>query len=111
MKRLYVIFSIFAVVSAALAVRIAMLINDDEIAAVSAGKGSYTVKSVSSYGGIYDCNMLPLVNCKEKYEAVVIPNSSGAVRIQPYLVDWDAYYSGISGSLPFLCEVNPNAYE
>lgn len=111
MKRIYVIISIFAAVSAALAVRLALLINDDEIAAVSAGKGSYTIKSVSSYGGIYDCNMLPLVNCREKYEAVVIPNSSGAVRIQPYLVDWDAYYSGISGSRPFLCEVTSAAYE
>ena len=62
MKRLYVILSFFAAVSIALAVRLALLINDDEIAAVSVGKGSYTVKSVSSYSGIYDCNMLPLVN-------------------------------------------------
>lgn len=111
MKRIYVILSLFAAISLTLSVRLAMLINDDEIAAVSVGKGSYTVKSVNSYGGIYDCNMLPMVNCREKYEAVIVPNSSGAVRIQPYLVDWDNYYSGISGSRPFLCEVTSAAYE
>ncbi|MCM1329437.1 MAG: penicillin-binding protein 2 [Ruminococcus sp.] len=110
MKRIYVIISIFALISAALIVRLIGLINDDEITAVSAGKGTYTVKSVVGYGGIYDCNMLPLVNCTEKYDAVVIPNSSGAVRIQPYLLGWDAYYSGISGTRPFLCEVSPAAY-
>ncbi|MCM1479627.1 MAG: hypothetical protein NC085_07965, partial [Muribaculaceae bacterium] len=63
MKRIYVIISIFALISAALIVRLIGLINDDEITAVSAGKGTYTVKSVVGYGGIYDCNMLPLVNC------------------------------------------------
>lgn len=101
----------FAVLSAALSVRLGLLTYSDEIAAASVGKGTYTVRSVSGYGGIYDCNMLPLVNCSEKYEAVIVPNSSGAVRIQPYLSDRETYYDGISGRVPFLCEVTSSAYE
>lgn len=109
MKRIYVIMFMFAAVSAALGVRLARLARSDEIAAASLGKGAYTVKTAGGRGGIYDCNMLPLVNCSEKYEAVIVPNSSGAVRIQPYLVDTETYYEGISGRAPFLCRVTPEA--
>lgn len=111
MKRIYITLFMFAAISAALVARLAFLAYSDEIAAASLGKGIYTVKSVSGWGGIYDCNMLPLVNCSEKYEAVIVPNSSGAVRIQPYLADFETYYSGISGKTPFLCEVTSSAYE
>ena len=108
MKRLIAVSLIFAAVSLFLAARLGFLINDDEIAAASVGNGSYTIKSVGEYGGIYDCNLIPLVNRSEKYEAVVIPNNDSAIRIQPYVLDWDTYYSGISGRLPFLCSVKPD---
>lgn len=110
MDRLKAVIIIFITISVALSVRLAALISDDEIAAVSLGKGYYTVNSVGEYAGIYDCNMQPLVNYTEKYEAVIIPSHSSALKIQPYLVDWDTYYSGISGNLPFLCRVTPDAY-
>ena len=108
-KKMTALLILFSVVSVLLSARIFVLINDDEIAAVSSGKGYYTVKRVGEYAGIYDRNMQPLVNYSEKYEAVVIPNDSIAVKIQPYLLDWDTYYSGISGNLPFLCRVDPKA--
>lgn len=110
MKRMTAMLVLFCAVSVLLSARLFVLINDDEIAAVSSGKGYYTVRSAGEYAGIYDCNMQPLVNYGEKYEAVVIPNSSMAVKIQPYLLDRDTYYSGISGNLPFLCRVSPDAY-
>lgn len=107
MKRLFAVSVLFAAFSLLLAAKLGFLINDDEIAAASVGNGSYTIRSVGEYGGIYDCNMIPLVNRSEKYEAVVIPNNDNAIRLQPYVLDWDTYYSGISGRLPFLCSVKP----
>ena len=108
-KKMTALLVLFSLISALLSTRIFVLINDDEIAAVSSGKGYYTVKRVGEYAGIYDRNLQPLVNYGEKYEAVVIPNDSIAVKIQPYIIDWDTYYSGISGNLPFLCRVDPKA--
>lgn len=109
MKRLLSVLIIFCSAFAFIGIRLGFLVGDEEIAAASAGRGNYTVKAVGEYAGIYDCNMTPLVNCSEKYEAVIIPNHDSAIRAQPYVADWETYYSGISGRLPFLCRVSPEA--
>ena len=109
LSRLKIVFAAFILVSLALSARLMLLIKDDKIAAVSAGKGYYTVRSSCEYGGIYDCNMKPLVNYGDKYEAVVIPNSDSAVKIIPYIMDRETYYRGIMGNLPFLCRVSPES--
>lgn len=106
-----VIMAVYSLISLIITARLILLINDNEIAAVSSQKGIYTINSISEYAGIYDCNMNPLVNTSEKYEAVVIPNHSSAILIQPYLVDKKTYYDGIQRNLPFLCEVTEEAYE
>lgn len=111
LKRTVFVTVISAAVSAALVVRLALLINDSRIAAVSAQRGTYTLKSAGEYAGIYDCNLEPLVNCSEKYEAVIIPNHISSIRIQPYLTDMDRYYEGIENDLPFLCRVSEKALE
>lgn len=106
MNRRIFITIIFAVTAAVLTTRLAVLIGDSEIAAVSAQRGTYTLKSAGEYAGIYDCNLEPLVNCSEKYEAVIIPNHISSIRIQPYLLDMERYYEGIGRNLPFLCRVD-----
>ncbi len=106
MKRLKTVLIAFAAAGVVLTARLALLINDSEIAAVSAQKGTYTLKTVGEYAGIYGCNMEPLVNCSEKYEAVVIPNHISSIRIQPYVIDLERYYEGMKGNTPFLCEVD-----
>ena len=50
-----------------------------------------------------------LVNCSEKYSAVIIPNHISSIQLQPYIVDKDVYFRGIKGKMPFLCEVNEEA--
>ncbi|MDE5991462.1 MAG: hypothetical protein K2G87_00275, partial [Oscillospiraceae bacterium] len=94
MKRTIFVPIISVAISALLIARLAVLINDSEIAAVSARRGTYTLKTAGEYAGIYDCNLEPLVNCSEKYEAVIIPNHISSIRIQPYLLDMDRYYEG-----------------
>ena len=111
MNRRIFITIIFAVTAAVLTTRLAVLIGDSEIAAVSAQRGTYTLKSAGEYAGIYDCNLEPLVNCSEKYEAVIIPNHISSIRIQPYLLDMERYYEGIGRNLPFLCRVDEKAAE
>lgn len=111
MKRTIFVPIISIAVSALLIARLAVLINDSEIAAVSARRGTYTLKTAGEYAGIYDCNLEPLVNCSEKYEAVIIPNHISSIRIQPYLLDMDRYYEGIDKNLPFLCRVDERAAE
>lgn len=111
MKRTIFVTIISAAAAAVLIGRLAVLINDSDIAAVSAQRGTYTLKSTGEYAGIYDCNLEPLVNCSEKYEAVIIPNHISSIRIQPYLIDMDRYYNGIENDLPFLCRVSEKALE
>ena len=111
MKRTIFVPIISIAVSALLTARLAVLINDSEIAAVSARRGPYTLKTAGEYAGIYDCNLEPLVNCSEKYEAVIIPNHISSIRIIPYLLDMDRYYEGIDKNLPFLCRVDERAAE
>lgn len=109
MKRLKAVLTVSAAAAVCLAARLGFLITDSEIAAVSAGKGTYTLKSAGEYAGIYDCNMEPLVNCSEKYEAVIIPNHISSIRIQPYVTDMERYYNGLESRLPFLCGVSSEA--
>ncbi|MCM1024515.1 MAG: penicillin-binding transpeptidase domain-containing protein [Prevotella sp.] len=111
MKRTVFVPVISAAVSALLTARLAALINDSGIAAVSAQRGTYTLKTAGEYAGIYDCNLEPLVNLSEKYEAVIIPNHISSIRIQPYLLDPERYYEGIENNLPFLCRVSEKARE
>lgn len=111
MKRIVITVAVFSMIALVVLIRLVVLINDNEIAAVSAQKGAYTVKLTGEYAGIYDCNLEPLVNCTYKYEAVIIPNHKSAIQIQPYLIDKETYYNGISGNLPFLCEVTEKACE
>lgn len=111
MKRTIFVLVISAAVSALLIARLAVLINDSGIAAVSAQRGTYTLKTAGEYAGIYDCNLEPLVNCSEKYEAVIIPNHISSIRIQPYLLDMERYCEGIENNLPFLCRVSERAAE
>ena len=110
MKRVIIVLALFVSTAIGLSIRLFSLINDEKIAAASVGRGHYTVRSVGEYAGIYDCSLEPLVNLSEKYEAVVIPNHDSSIRIQPYLVDMDTYYNGISGRVPFLCRVTSDAY-
>lgn len=110
MNRLSVVLAAAAAVSAVLAAKLVLLLNNDEISAAALNKGTYTIKSVGEYAGIYDCNFKPLVNRSEKYEAVIIPNHDSAIRIQPYVADSETYYRGIQGNAPFLCEVTAEAY-
>ncbi len=109
MKRLKVVLIVSAAAAAVLTARLAALINDRDIATVSAQGGTYTLKSVGEYAGIYDCNLNPIVNCSERYEAVIIPNHISSIRIQPFVVDMTRYYDGMKGNTPFLCEVDEKA--
>ncbi|MCH5194494.1 MAG: penicillin-binding protein 2 [Oscillospiraceae bacterium] len=110
MKRVIIVLALFVSASIALSARLFSLINDEQIAAASVGRGHYTVRSVGEYAGIYDCSLEPLVNLSEKYEAVIIPDHDSSIRIQPYLADMDTYYNGISGRVPFICRVTYGAY-
>ena len=85
MKRTIFVTIISAAAAAVLIGRLAVLINDSRIAAVSAQRGTYTLKSAGEYAGIYDCNLEPLVNCSEKYEAVIIKDTAVPDRYGPLL--------------------------
>lgn len=85
--------------------KIITILTDDKISEAVSTNGTYTIKSVAKYADIYDCNMNSLVNCSEKYNAVIIPNHISSIQLQPYVVDTDAYINGIKGKMPFLCEV------
>jgi len=111
LNRLVFISIAAAAVSLIIAVRLAVIVNDNEIISVSDNIGTYTVKSMRSYAYIYDCNMKPLVNCSDKYSAVIIPNNISAIQLQPFILDKETYYDGISKNMPFLCEVTNDVVE
>lgn len=109
MSRIYSVSILVLLVASVIIVRIIAIINNDEVSMAASVNGTYTVKSIAKYADIYDCNMNLLVNCSEKYNAVIIPNHISSIQLQPYIVDTDAYFSGITGKMPFLCEVTEDA--
>ena len=109
MNKFFVISVISAVAAIAIAVKLVAIINDEEVSMASANNGTYTIKAVDRYANIYDCNMNLLVNCSDKYNAVIIPNHISSIKLQPYLIDKEKYYTGIKGKMPFLCEVTEEA--
>ncbi len=104
-KKLYIIEGVLILIGMIVLIKIGIIMNDDEITQVAVSRGQYTLSSVSSYGTIYDYRMNTLNNESIKYEAVINPNDDSVIRVQPYVKDYDIYYSGIKGNLPFLCEI------
>lgn len=109
MNKFFVIAVISALAAIVIVVKLVTIISDEEVSMASANNGTYTIKLVDRYANIYDCNMNMLVNCSEKYYAVIIPNHINSIRLQPYLVDKETYYNGIKEKMPFLCEVTEDA--
>lgn len=109
MKKIYTIALFLSFAAVIITIKLIMIINDENVSAAAANKGTYTITSIEKYAEIYDCNMLSLVNCSEKYNAVVIPNHISSIKLQPYLADTETYYNVIKGNLPFLCEVKKEA--
>ena len=105
MKKAYIVIFVLSIFALVTIIKLATIINNDTIKTAVANKGTYTINSVEKYGDIYDCNMNPIVNCLEKYNAVIIPNHLTSIQLQPYIIDTEAYYNGIIEDLPFLCEV------
>lgn len=105
LNRLYIIATIAAITALVIILKLIEIVNNDKIIDVSIKNGTYTIKTSSEYAGIYDCHMKPLVNCADMYNAVIIPNHISSIQLQPYIVDKEKYYNGISRNMPFLCEV------
>ncbi len=104
-KRMIGILAAVTAVSAALAARVYIIGSDENIVKASADRGQYHISDVCQYASVYDCKGERLNNLSFEYKAVVNPNSAEALKILPYVKDMDTYRSGMSGNLPFLCEV------
>lgn len=109
MKKMCFVAAVVILIALVIIVRIITIINNDEVSAAVANNGTYTIKSIAKYADIYDCNMNLLVNCSEKYNAVIIPNHISSIQLQPYIIDKGVYLRGIKGKMPFLCEVSEEA--
>lgn len=109
MKKIFILAIILFGLAFVIVIKLAAIINDEEISVAASNNGKYTFKIVGKYADIYDCNMEPLVNCSSKYTAVIIPNHISSIKLQPYLIDRETYYNGIKGKMPFLCEVTEDA--
>mgnify|MGYP003290896654 FL=1 len=111
MKKIYCLAAVMFFIASVAILRIISIINNDEVYSAASTNGTYTIKAVAKYADIYDCNMNLLVNCSEKYNAVIIPNHISSIQLQPYIIDTEAYLNGIKGKMPFLCEVTKDAAE
>ncbi len=109
MKKIYIIATLVIVTAVTIVIKLITILNNDKVSMAATNNGTYTIKVIEKYADIYDCNMNLMVNCSEKYNAVVIPNHISSVKIQPYLVDKETYYNKITGKMPFLCEVTKEA--
>ena len=103
--KIKIMYSLFVLTAVILVYQLFNIVSDDKIRQAAVGRGQYVISGVSEYASIYDCNGKRLVN--EEYEnlAVVDPNSRDSLKILKYVLDKDAYRSGMNGNLPFLCRV------
>ncbi len=88
-----------------LAVRLYLIINDEEIIKASVARRNYTVSVKLSDAFIYDRNMKPLTNTEKKYCAVINPDIIDPEEIYPYLSDKTDFLAKAGEEKPFVCEV------
>ena len=105
-KRFALIFAFFGISFSLLYMRIFYITQKDEYKQAASNQGSYTITVNKTYANIYDCNMVPLINRKDKYLAVINPTSENVIDILPYLKDRDFFYKQLESGNPFVCEVN-----
>lgn len=104
-KRAIFSFLISAVLSAALVLRIAV-INDSLYSDASVSQSTRRIEVASSRGMIYDRNMLPMVNRKEKTVLAVDPVSEAMLCLKKELSEEEyavAQENALNG-MPFLIE-------
>ena len=106
--KLKIILGLFLISALFITAKISSISNDGRVISASASNGNYSLKQISEYASIYDCNGKRLNNCSYEYFALINPKDKSAVLINPYILDDETYNQGIIGNLPFLCKVNPN---
>lgn len=105
LKRLAVIMTLAIAFSFVLAVRIVMISSDSEVIEAASTNGHYILREKSEYASILDRNGKRLNNRGTKYIAMLDPHNANSLSVLKYAVDKDAFEKGMSGNLPFFCEV------
>ncbi|MDR0946751.1 MAG: penicillin-binding protein 2 [Ruminococcus sp.] len=99
--------AVFIIAGGFISARLYDLTNGDDIAAVSADRGKFTLSSSAAYGNIYDRSGQSFTNTEAVYYAVINPQTDDIKTVQPYINNREALNSG--GNSPFLCAVSAEA--
>ena len=113
-KRLVCLYTILSIMSMIIFFRIYYISQNNSFATVSNKQSSYTLDVFDQRGYIYDCNLKPLVNIKDKIIASVIPSTQTVSALVDHidLTQKDELLSKIQENKPFLIKVKDyNIYQ
>lgn len=105
-QRISFLSTIITIIFSSILVRLAYLVSTSNYQETAQQQSTYTVKTGSSYGTIYDSDFQPLVNDTNSYTAVINPTPEAIKSILPYLKNKDEFYESVSYGTPFACSVN-----
>ena len=67
-------------------------------------RSEFVISAADSQGTIYDRNMLPLINCTERYCAVAVPTALEREKIREFAIDKDEFDKSFESGEPFIFE-------
>lgn len=108
-KRVVILFACIAFLFFGVDARIFWLSVSKGSVQAAAEHGRYTLETGVQRGGIYDRNLLPVVNMGVRYIAFVAPGTDAAAQIKalsPHVSDISALESGFQKGLPFKITVD-----
>jgi len=75
LKRAAAVYGVCALLLMAMILRLYWVGQGDAVTRAMADQSRYTLQVGSTRGGIYDCNLKPLVDCEEQAVSAVIPTT------------------------------------
>ncbi len=105
LKKLTVIMALSIAFSVVLITRIAIISSDSEVIEAALSNGRYILCEKSEYASILDRNGKRLNNRGTEYIAVLDPHNVNSLSALKYAINSEAFERGMSGNLPFFCEV------
>ena len=112
-KRVYILFSVFALFANVLMIRLFFLVTNETYAASAAGQSVYTSTVATVRPDFYDCNGLPLTGETTKLYAVVTPSELSKKLVSKYVetASLEYFEQAITGTVPFIVPVSERVPE
>ncbi len=106
-KRALICFTVMLLLFLSCILRVAVTATSD-YGEIRQSRNSYKIDIAKLRGTVYDCNMIPLTNSKEKLIAAVSPTNKATTALKSVLSaeEFEKYKNDLYSGKPIVCEIN-----